>query len=131
GSLMLEDLDSTNGTFVNDCPISQCELRIGDHVRFGFVPCALSSSPFSIHACDEEESTYQVRQASNQTTQVDFLTAAQQEIVDYVLKGRTEAEIASRLDKSPHTIHAHLKAIFQRLGVHSRAELIVKFLKRD
>ncbi len=129
--LTVEDLSSSNGTRVNECPVSQCELRVGDQVRFGLVACAVSSSPLSIRAIGEDESTYQARKAFDQTTQIDVLTAAQQEIVDYVLRGRTEAEIASHLDKSPHTIHSHLKAIFKRLGVHSRAELIVKFLKRD
>jgi DNA-binding CsgD family transcriptional regulator len=57
------------------------------------------------------------------------LTAAQQEITNHLLQGRTETEIALLLHKSPHTIHTHLKAIFQRLGVHSRAELIVKLMR--
>jgi DNA-binding CsgD family transcriptional regulator len=91
----------------------------------------VSSSPISSQAYGEDESTYQARKVTGKTTQVEILTAAQQEIVDHVLRGRTEAEIASLLAKSPHTIHTHLKAIFQRLGVHSRAELIMKLLKRD
>jgi two-component system nitrate/nitrite response regulator NarL len=62
---------------------------------------------------------------------IDSLTAAQLAVVNHVLAGRTEAEIASLLDKSPHTIHTHLKAVFQRLQVHSRAELIVKVMQRD
>jgi len=130
GVLTLEDLNSLNGTRVNECPVTQCELRVGDHVRFGYVACAVSSSPLSVRGLDEDESTHQARQEAVRTTAIEELTAAQREVADLILAGRGEAEIASILDKSPHTIHTHLKAIFQRLGVHSRAELIVKFLKR-
>jgi len=125
---MLKDLGSLNGTYVNDCPVSECELRVGDHVRFGYVACTVSSSPLSFRAVDDEESTFQIRKESDQTARIDELTAAQQEVADYVIKGYDEAKIASFLGKSPHTIHTHLKAMFQRLGAHSRAELILKLL---
>jgi DNA-binding CsgD family transcriptional regulator len=130
--LTLEDLGSSNGTWVNERLVSSsCDLRVGDHIRFGYVVCALSSSPLLVRASDENESTYHVRQQAAKTVRIDSLTAAQLAVVNHVLAGRTEAEIASLLDKSPHTIHTHLKAVFQRLQVHSRAELIVKVMQRD
>lgn len=132
GRLRLEDLNSSNGTRVNDRPItSPCEVRVGDHVQFGYVACALSASPLLARAADEDDSTYQVRHEVAKTVRIDGLTAAQIAVVQHVLAGRTDLEIARILDKSPHTIHTHLKAVFQRLQVHSRAELIVKYLKRD
>lgn len=132
GRLTVEDLNSSNGTRVNECPISSpSTLRVGDHVQFGYVACALSSSPLLVRAADENESTYQVRHEADKTVRIDGLTTAQLAVVRHVLAGRTDAEIAVILDKSPHTIHTHLKAVFQRLQVHSRAELIVKYLKRD
>ncbi len=130
GRVTLEDLGSSNGTRVNEQPISSpCNVRVGDHIRFGYVACTLSASPLLLRASDENESTYQVRHEAAKTVRIDGLTAAQLAVVNHVLAGRTEAEIAVILDKSPHTIHTHLKAVFQRLGVHSRAELIVKCLK--
>jgi DNA-binding CsgD family transcriptional regulator len=130
GALRIEDLKSLNGTHVNECPITQCELRVGDHVRFGNMACAVSSSPLSIPTADDEVSTFQVRKEFDQTTRIDTLTEAQSEIAKYVIEGYDEAQIASLLGKSPHTIHTHLKAMFQRLGVHSRADLILRLLKR-
>ena len=35
GSYLLRDLDSTNGTFVNDEPVAEILLKPGDEVRFG------------------------------------------------------------------------------------------------
>jgi two-component system cell cycle response regulator len=36
---VVEDLDSTNGTYLNDQPVDCCELRSGDLVRIGDVIC--------------------------------------------------------------------------------------------
>jgi two-component system, cell cycle response regulator len=36
---VVEDLDSTNGTYLNDLPVDCCELRSGDLVRIGDVIC--------------------------------------------------------------------------------------------
>lgn len=125
-ALILEDLASANGTFVSECPVTRCEVRAGDHIRFGGVLCAVSTTPFFLGEAAEDESTHQI--PKRQTECLESLTKAQQEIVRLIAAGRTEAEIAELLCKSPHTIHTHLKAIFTRLSVHSRAELIAKAL---
>jgi pSer/pThr/pTyr-binding forkhead associated (FHA) protein len=41
GSLLLEDLDSTNGTFVNDKQVPRATLTQGDRVRAGRVEFAV------------------------------------------------------------------------------------------
>lgn len=42
-SVLLRDLNSTNGTTVNDNPISECILNDGDTIRFGNVTVLFSS----------------------------------------------------------------------------------------
>ncbi|MCX7712445.1 MAG: FHA domain-containing protein [Chthoniobacterales bacterium] len=42
-SVLLRDLNSTNGTTVNDNPISECILSDGDKIRFGNVSVIFSS----------------------------------------------------------------------------------------
>jgi DNA-binding CsgD family transcriptional regulator len=126
-SLTVEDLASANGTFVSACPvINRCEIRVGDQIRFGAVLCAISASPFFLHDPSDDESTHQI--PKRQTECLKALTKAQYQIVTLVVAGRSEAQIAELLCKSPHTVHTHLKAIFARLNVHSRAELIRKVL---
>jgi DNA-binding CsgD family transcriptional regulator len=129
GHATLKDLGSSNGTFHNERPVTRCEFSVGDQIRFGSVTCAVSTSPLAGPPRAEQESTFHVRKTLVPPVPTEQLTAAQQEIANHLLQGRTETEIALLLHKSPHTIHTHLKAIFQRLGVHSRAELIVKLLR--
>jgi len=52
------------------------------------------------------------------------LTDRQMEIVDRLLSGCSNKEIASRLYVCEDTIKGHLRQIMQRLGVHSRAEIL-------
>lgn len=54
-----------------------------------------------------------------------LLTPRQQEIVYLVLEGLRNREIAQRLNISEHTTRNYLFRIFEKLGVSSRAELIL------
>ncbi|MEV6238269.1 helix-turn-helix transcriptional regulator [Lentzea sp. NPDC051838] len=54
------------------------------------------------------------------------VTAREQDICHEVLAGQSTAEIAARLDISPYTVQDHLKSLFAKFGVRSRAELVAK-----
>jgi DNA-binding CsgD family transcriptional regulator len=54
------------------------------------------------------------------------LTAREQEITRAVARGLSNAEIAGELYLSAHTVRDHLKAIFGKVGVGSRGELVAK-----
>ena len=45
-----------------------------------------------------------------------------------VLQGRTNAQIASRLDVSVHTVQDHVRKIFAKLDVSSRQQLALRLL---
>jgi len=51
------------------------------------------------------------------------LSARELEIGRLVARGRTNKEVAAELFVSPGTVGTHLKRIYRRLGIHSRAEL--------
>jgi DNA-binding CsgD family transcriptional regulator len=53
------------------------------------------------------------------------LTGAEVRIAELVGTGMTNRATAQELIVSPHTVDAHLKHIYQKLGIHSRAELAV------
>ncbi len=52
------------------------------------------------------------------------LTAREQEIATLVVRGASTKAIAAALHLSPHTVQDHLKAIFAKLGINSRRQLI-------
>lgn len=54
------------------------------------------------------------------------LTERQTELMRLVADGYTNAEIASMLYLSPHTVRTHLMNIFERLGVTTRAAAVAR-----
>ena len=52
------------------------------------------------------------------------LTRRESQIVRLVLQGLSTKETARSLSISPLTVQQHLKVIFDKVGVHSRAELV-------
>jgi DNA-binding NarL/FixJ family response regulator len=62
--------------------------------------------------------------------QLDALSARQREILDLVVEGLSNAEIASRLFLSESTIKQHLRAAYKLLGVNNRTEA-AKLIRRD
>lgn len=58
------------------------------------------------------------------------LTPREHQILDHLSKGALAKEIADALGISIWTVHGHIKSIFEKLGVHSRTEAVVKFLQK-
>ncbi|MFG3256478.1 response regulator transcription factor [Streptomyces sp. NPDC048172] len=54
------------------------------------------------------------------------LTARELQITQLVARGIGTAEIASTLAISPHTVRDHIKALFAKIGVSSRGELVAR-----
>jgi DNA-binding CsgD family transcriptional regulator len=59
------------------------------------------------------------------------LTPAESAVADLVVAGRTNREIAQQLFISPHTVNAHLRHVFDKMGVRSRVELTRLAADRD
>ncbi|MEZ7240722.1 helix-turn-helix transcriptional regulator [Rhodococcus sp. GXMU-t2271] len=54
------------------------------------------------------------------------LTRRESEVLALLLAGKTRHEIARSLGISPYTVQDHLKAVFAKTGVNSRATLVAK-----
>jgi len=54
----------------------------------------------------------------------DSISQAERRVVELLSEGLTNTEIARRLSLSRHTVDVHVKHVFRKLGVSSRAELI-------
>lgn len=66
-------------------------------------------------------------QKENQTASV--LTRREQEILSYIVSGITNERIASELFISTQTVRNHIKNIYEKLQVHSKAQVVAKALK--
>ena len=54
------------------------------------------------------------------------LTSRERDVVGALASGDTTSEIAARLFLSQHTVRDHIKTVFEKVGVSSRAELVAK-----
>jgi two-component system NarL family response regulator len=54
------------------------------------------------------------------------LTSREREVLQGVAAGLSEKKLAESLSVSPHTVHTHIKKIYRKLQVGSRAEAVLK-----
>jgi DNA-binding NarL/FixJ family response regulator len=71
-----------------------------------------------------------IRYFRDQTTtkaEVEELTPREREVLELVVHGLANKEIADRLNLTVEAVRWHLKHIYQKLHVHSRTEAALKF----
>lgn len=73
-----------------------------------------------------------VRQLSSKgiADRFDTLSEREREIFQLIAEGRANKDIASVLSVSPATVETHRAHIFQKLGLHSAAELVLYAVRR-
>jgi DNA-binding NarL/FixJ family response regulator len=52
------------------------------------------------------------------------ITPRERDVLDLIVEGMIEDAIADRLCISPHTVRGHVKNLYEKLQVHSRAEVV-------
>lgn len=57
------------------------------------------------------------------------LTAREHEVLCELMEGRSNKEVAARLNLSPRTVEAHRAALFAKLGVSSLVQAIREYDK--
>lgn len=63
--------------------------------------------------------------------EVEKLSAREREVLDLVVQGLSNKEIVDRLSITIDGVRWHLRNIYQKLHVHSRTEVLVKFRPRQ
>ena len=53
-----------------------------------------------------------------------LLSAREQEVLSYIARGFSYAEIARLQTLSVHTVQSHIKNLYAKLSVHSRSEAV-------
>jgi DNA-binding NarL/FixJ family response regulator len=64
-------------------------------------------------------------------TESAILSSREQQILELLSQGRLSKEIADHLNISFHTVRVHLKHIYEKLHVRSRAEAAFKFMAQS
>ena len=65
----------------------------------------------------------------NQNTERQALTARERDVLEALVKGRSNKEIASSLKISEDTVKTHLKALFSKLRVRDRTGAAVEAIR--
>jgi DNA-binding CsgD family transcriptional regulator len=110
------------GTVIRACS------RVNDHISISFdiyraqshtnpMDCAMIDGV--AHFIVQSLRSFVAEKAS-----VAWLSARESDVLDLVAVGYSVNEIAEHLDRSPHTVHDHLKAIHRKTGATSRGQLI-------
>lgn len=66
-----------------------------------------------------------------QSAMSSMVSDAQRPVLELLIQGLTEREIATRVFRSQHTVHDHVKGIYAAIGVRSRIELIDRWHGRQ
>ena len=58
------------------------------------------------------------------------LTPRHREVLKHLVEGDSEKQVALKLRLSRHTVHEYVKALYRKVGVSSRGELLALFVQR-
>src|SRR5262249_23601483 len=132
GSVTVTDLGSLNGTYVDEKQVwGTSVVAEGQRLRFGTESFLVSMNPADAAEPDSALETEKCDQLIDGRSGSPALSQAQTRVLEQLLDGLAEKQIAARLCLSHHTVHNHVRAIFQTFHVHSRAQLLSSLLQRD
>ena len=100
-------------------------------LRFGAQGFMLKTAPLdelvgAIRRVAAGGSAFSAEQLREANAQFVRLTPRERQIVDLVLKGRSNEEIAGAIGSSRKTVEAHLTHLYERYGIGSRVELALR-----
>lgn len=130
-TISVRDLGSQNGTYVDEQRVVNSPIEYGQQLRFGNVAFVVATNGFLSKDPSYGLETAKLREPGAPATAGStrqLLSAAQCRVFDLLVEGLAEKQIARKLDLSRHTVHNHVRDIYRTLSVHSRAELLARFV---
>jgi len=133
--LVLEDLGSRNGVLVNQRRVSEPVLLThGDVIVVGvesleFVDSQVLHLPANLSTLPPPQIPVETAdmcqmESVTQPVQTSLLSVRERQVLELIALGHTQREIAKRLYIGVKTIETHRARIAEKLGCHSRAELV-------
>ena len=129
-TVAVRDLESRNGTYVDDQRIEECLAGAGQIIRFGGVSFEITNKAVAAHQEIETQSANEPLEVPATEPGVMGISAAERRVLELLLEGLAEKEVARRLKLSRHTVHNHVRKIYRAVNVRSRAELLAQFVPR-
>jgi len=129
-AITISDLNSRNGTFVNEQRIHSCSLAVGNHVKIGAIPFfVVGEDSEGLFDSDFETVDHRGDRVAIPESIIQKLSRAEISVLLLLVEGLTEKQVAAGLNVSWNTVHVHVQQIYRILKVHSRAELLSLLLK--
>ena len=126
GSVIVTDLGSSGGTRVNDVAVTTAVLTHGDTVSFGSVTARFEDQVTAAHP---DEATEVLAVPAVETGTGPALSPRQQQVLERMAEGMTNAEIGAELGVTERTIKAYAQELYDRLGVRNRAGAVAEGIR--
>ena len=127
----VRDLESTNGIFIDNERVLTGAIRVGQQVKFGNVAFLLTLAEGGLDESNSGRETAHCAMPSARDIAATNLSKAQRRVLALLLQGLPEKQVAGQLKISPTTVHNHIQAIYRAFKVHSRPELLARFLMKN
>lgn len=125
GAVLVTDLGSSGGTTVNGERITgSTVVEHGDVIGFGGVRARLED-PASAAVPEQQTMVMQVPDV----TAGPSLSPRQQEVLELISEGLTNAQIGERLGIGERTVKAYAQELYDKLGVRNRAGAVAEGVK--
>ncbi|UVF18385.1 response regulator transcription factor [Microvirga terrae] len=117
-----------HGYFLKSLPVADLVKAL--HIVFEggiYVPPCLAnlSSPQDTNPSEPKDQPHHAHKSSAPTSQENLLTARQRDVLDLLVQGKSNKEIALALKLGEGTVKIHMAAIFRYFGVNNRAAAAV------
>ena len=85
--------------------------------------------PGELKACLDDALAWGV--PSMLKTEPPRLTVREDEVLQWLARGKTDKDIGDILGISPRTVHKHLQRIYEKLGVETRTAAVVRVMNHS